>query len=335
MRHIAKLRVQLRLGQIPYIDAVNRHAALRDVIKAGGQVQQSGLAAASGTDNGGGFTGVGGEADMLQRVLVRTGITEADIVEFHHAALAVRGQSLGGIGVTDGGGCGDDLMDAVGSDACAGQHDGDHRQHQEGHNDLHGVGDKGNHFAYLHSSQIHRLAAKPDDQQAGAVHNQGHKGHHGNHGAVGEQLGFHQIGVRFVKALFLKSLAAEGADGHNAGQDLAADKVQPVNKSLHQLKLGQCHAHQESNQQQQGSHCHKDDPFKTGVALGNVQDTADAQNGSVGDHTQQDNADKLYLLNVVGGAGNQRCCGEFFDFGVGIANHGAKHVAPQITTDGS
>ena len=200
---------------------------------------------------------------------------------------------------------------------------------------MHGVGDKGNHFAYLHSTQIHRLAAKPDDQQAGAVHNQGHKGHHGNHGAVGEQLGFHQIGVRFVKALLLKGLAAEGADGHNAGQDLAADKVQPVNKSLHQLKLGQCHAHQESNQQQQGSHCHKDDPFQTGVALGNVQDTADAQNGSVGDHTQQDNADKLYLLNVVGGAGNQRCCGEFFNFGVGIANHGAKHVAPQITTDGS
>ena len=167
-------------------------------------------------------------------------------------------------------------MDAVGGDTCAGQHDGDHRQHQKGHNDLHGVGDKGNHLAHLHRTQIHRLAAKPDDQQAGAVHDQGHKGHHGNHGTVGEQLGFHQIGVCLVKALFLKSLATEGADGHNAGQNLAADKVQTVNKGLHLLELGHCHAHQKGNQQQQGSHRHKDDPLQTGAALGNMQDAADA-----------------------------------------------------------
>ena len=64
------------------------------------------------------------------------------------------------------------------------------------------------------------------------------KGHHGDHRAVGEKLGAHQVGVGTVEPLFLKGLAAEGADRHNAGQNLAADKVQPIYKVCICLNLG-------------------------------------------------------------------------------------------------
>ncbi len=144
-----------------------------------------------------------------------------------------------------------DLVDTVSGHASAGQHNGHHREHQEGHDNLHRVGDEGNHLADLHRAKVHRFAAEPDNQQAGAVHNQGHKRHHGNHCAVGEELGFHQIGIGLVEALFLKALTAEGADGHNAGQDFAADQVQAVNQRLHLLELRQGHVHQEDNQHQQ------------------------------------------------------------------------------------
>ena len=147
--------------------------------------------------------------------------------------MLLRGLCSSFVRVVDGGPGADHLVDALRSHTGAGQHDGHHGQHQEGHDDLHGVGDECNHLAHLHISGIHGLAAEPDDEQAGAVHDEGHKGHHGHHGAVGEQLGAHQLPAGGIKALFLKGFAAECTHRHHAGQDLAADEVQLVHQGLH------------------------------------------------------------------------------------------------------
>ena len=330
LRHIAHQVVQRGLGHIAHVHAVDTDRTAGGIIKARDQVEQRRFAAAGGADDGRGLAGPGGKGNVLQCVAVGTGIAEADILELHFAIPVFSFQRRfcgGGIGVVDGGRRLDDLVDTVGCHTGTGQHDGYHRQHQEGHDDLHCVGDESNHLAHLHVAQVHGLTAEPDDEQASAVHDESHKRHHGSHGAVGKQLGAHQIAVGFIKTGFLKLFAAEGANGHDAGQDLAADKVQPVDQRLHLLEFRHSHVHQDGDKHQQRSHRHKDDPGKTGIARCHVQNAANAQNRRIGHHAQQDHTDELHLLDVVRGAGNQRSSGKFFDFGVGVADDGPEHVA--------
>ena len=248
--------------------------------------------------------------------------------------MLLRGLCSSFVRVVDGGFGADHLVDALRSHTGAGQHDGHHGQHQEGHDDLHGVGDKGNHFAHLHSAGIHGLAAEPDDEQAGAVHDQGHKGHHSHHSAVGEQLGAHQLPVGLVKALLLKLFAAEGAHRHDAGQNFAADQIQPVHQLLHHLEFGHGNAHQEEQQQQKQCHVQHHDPGKAAAAAYNVQHAANAQNGRVGHHAQQDDADELHLLDIVGGAGDERGGGKILDLRIGKADNAGEGLPAQVAADG-
>ena len=66
-----------------------------------------------------------------------------------------------------------------------------------------------------------------------------------------------------------------------------------------------------------------------------MQNTANAQNGRVGHHAQQNNADELHLLDIVGGAGNQGRGGEFLNLGIGVADYRAEHLAAQIAANRS
>ena len=329
--------MQLCLGHLAHVDAVYGHAAAGHVVEAGDQVEQGGLAAAGGADDGSGLAGLCGKADVLQCVAVGTGEAEAHVVELHHALpvlVFLCGLGVGFVRVVDGGLGADDLVDAVCGHTGTGQHDGHHGQHQEGHDDLHGVGDEGNHLAHLHGAVVHGLAAEPDDEQAGAVHDQGHKGHHGHHGAVGEQLGAHQVLVGLVEALFLKLFAAEGTHRHDAGQDLAADEVQPVHQRLHDLELGHGHVHQEEDEQQQQSHVQYHDPGQARAAAHHMEHTADAQNGRIGHHAQQHDADELHLLDVVGGAGDEGRGGEVLDLRMGEVDDAGEGLAAQVAADG-
>ena len=329
--------MELLLRHLLHIDAVDGHAAASDIIKAGDEVEQAGFAAAGGADDGCGLAGVCGKADVLQRVAVGTGEAEADILEPDHAipVLLFKGGLCGGsVGIMDGSLGAADLVDTVSGHTGTGKHHGHHGQHQERHDDLHGVGNECDHLAHLHISGIHGLAAEPDDEQAGAVHDKGHKGHHGDHGAVGEQLGAHQVLVGLVEALFLKLFAAEGTHRHDAGQDLAADEVQPVHQRLHDLELGHGHVHQEEDEQQQQSHVQHHDPGKARAAADDVQHTADAQNGRIGHHAQQHDADKLHLLDVVGGAGDEGRGGEVLDLRMGEVDDAGEGLAAQVAADG-
>ena len=336
LRHIAHQVMQGSLRHLAHVNAVNADGAAGDIVKARDEVEQRRFAAAGRADDGRRLAGLGRKADVLQRVTVGTGVAEADILELDFAVpvFSFHRRFCGSsVGVVDGGRGADDLVDTVRRHTSARQHDRHHRQHQERHDDLHRVGDEGDHLADLHRAQVHGLAAEPDDQQAGAVHDQCHKRHHGGHCAVGEQLGAHQVTVGFVKACFLEFFAAERANRHNAGQDFAADKVQPVNQRLHQFKLGHGKVHQNRDEHQQRRNRGKDDPFQPGIARCHVQNAANAQNGRVRYHAQQDHADELHLLDVVGGAGYQRRGGKPFDFGVGVAHDGGEHLTAQVAAD--
>ena len=41
------------------------------------------------------------------------------------------------------------------------------------------------------------------------------------------------------------------------------------------------------------------------------------------------------MLDIVGGAGYQRCCGKLFDLRVGVVHDGGEHLAAQIAANGS
>ena len=133
---------------------------------------------------------------------------------------------------------------------------------------------------------------------------------------VGIKLGVHQIAVGLVKALFLVLFAAEGADRHDAGQNLTRDKVEAVHKGLHDFELGHGKCHQHGNKQQEQDDRHRDNPGQARAGLGHMENTAHAENRCVGDHAQQNNADHLYLLDIVGCAGDERCSGELVGLGV-------------------
>ena len=151
---------------------------------------------------------------------------------------------------------------------------------------------------------------------------------------VGEQLGAHQVFVGLVEALLLKLFTAEGTHRHDAGQNLAADEVQPVHQLLHDLELGHGHTHQEEDEQQQNGHIQHDDPGKAGAAVQHMQHAANAQNGRIGHHAQQHDADELHLLDVVGGAGDERCGGKILDLCIGEPDDAGKGLTAQVTANG-
>ena len=301
-------------------------------------MQQTGFAAACGADNGRGLAGFGDKINIVQGVLAGAGVGKVDMMECDFAVPVVLIE-VSGDGfrhrVMDGRLGGQHFVNAVRGNAGTGQHHGNHRQHQEGHHDLHRVGDKGDHAAHLHGAGINLFAAEPDDQQGSAVHNQGHKGHHGGHYPVGEQLGAHQVGVGGVKACFLVLFAAECADGHNAGQNLAGYQVQPVHQLLHDPELGHGKLHQYRNQRQQQSDGQHNDPGQAGTRLRHMDDAANAKDGGIRHHAQQDYAGHLDLLYIVGGAGDKGCGGKLVRFRGRKADHPAEHTAAQIPRNGS
>lgn len=83
--HIADGLPPGRLAELPGIHAPQCHPAALRVIKSLQQTENSALASAAGTDQGGGLTGRQGKADVLEdRVYI---ITEGNILKFQVANL--------------------------------------------------------------------------------------------------------------------------------------------------------------------------------------------------------------------------------------------------------
>ena len=66
-----------------------------------------------------------------------------------------------------------------------------------------------------------------------------------------------------------------------------------------------------------------------------MQHAANAQNGRVGYHAQQDDADELHLLDIVGGAGDKGSSGEILNLRVGETDNAGESLPAQVAADGS
>ena len=197
---------------------------------------------------------------------------------------------------------------------CPGDDDRHQSDHQEGHNDLHGVLDKCHHIAHLQGAAVHGVRTCVNDQYGDAVHDQHHHRHHKGHAAVDEKVGPGQVQIGFLEALLFMLFCGEGTGDHYAGELLPGHQVQLVDQRLEHGKARHRYGEQDENQEQQKYYCEYDDPAHGAVGAEHLQNAADAQDRSVQDHTQTHHQHDLYLLDVVGAAGDQRGSGEFMEF---------------------
>ena len=106
------------------------------------QIEDGRFAASRTSDDRCGFSRLGGKRDAVKRILRSVGITEGYIFKrdssrriFQLGVAHVFNILYMYFGIKD-------FVDSGSRHAGAGQHDGDHRQHEEGHDDQHRVGDE-------------------------------------------------------------------------------------------------------------------------------------------------------------------------------------------------
>ena len=325
--------MQLLLGNLPDIHAVYGDPSLCHVVEPGNQVDQRGFSAAGAADDRCGLARFRCEADVFQRILIRAFIPEGNVLKTKLTLRIFQLLIPDGGRVMDGQGRIQHLLNPVCRNACTGQHDGDHGDHQEGHDDLHGIGDEGDHVAHLHGSGIDPVSAEPDDHHSDTVHDQHHGRHHDIHDPVGEQLGFHQVLIGRIKPVFLVFFPVEGTDDGKPGQDFPRHQVQAVHQRLHLLKFGHCYSEKRHHQHKNRHHSHNDDPAEPGPGSRHSDDAANADDRRIEHHTKQHDLHHLYLLNVVGASGDQGRDGEFVQLIVGEREHPGEHLSSQLHTD--
>ncbi len=229
--------------------------------------------------------------------------------------------------------CVQHLVDAVCRDTCTRQHDRHHGHHHKRHDNHHGIVDKCHHIADLQLTGVDPLAAKPDNHHGDAVHCQHHQRHHECHDAVGKQLRAHQRIICLRKALFLMLFPAERANRHDAGENLAADQIHPVDERLHHAEFRHGERNQRAEHRQDDGNRDKNNPAHTRVRIDDLENTADRTDRGEQHHAQQDHNHHLHLLNVVGAPCDEGCRRKPVHLRAGKRQYALKHAAAQIASD--
>ena len=163
--------------------------------------------------------------------------------------------------VVDGRFGGEHFVDTFAGHRCTRQHNAHHGQHQEAHDDHHGIGDEGGHFADAQRTGVDAVGSRPHDQHRNTVHQQHHTRQHEAHAPVGKQHVTGQVAVGAFKALLLDLFAAKGADDRQTGQNFTRDQVDVVDQNLHFLELGHGDLHQHADEREQQRHGQHNDPL--------------------------------------------------------------------------
>ena len=337
LRNVAQLAAQRAQRQVANIDAVDGNGAFRYIGETLHELDHRRLARTGRADDGRGLTGLRGEVDVLEHAILRAGILEAHIVEGDFGAARARGELV--VAARFRRRVGNrafrlqHLVDALGGHIGAWQHDGKHANHEEAHDDDHGIGDERDKVARLQRARINRVAAEPNNGDGHQVHNEHHERHHERHNAVREQLRFHETQIRFVETLFFVRFAAERAHHGNARENLTRHEVHAVDELLHDFELRHRHFHEEQHHHGNGEHGGHDDPAHREVRAGDHDNAADGQNGSVQNHAQHHDRHHLHLLHVIGAARDERGGREVLDFSVRERQHTLEQAASQAGAD--
>ena len=220
------------------------------------------------------------------------------------------------------------LLDSFRSHSGTGKHNGNHGDHQEGHDNLHGIGDKRHHVAYLKVPRIDSLSSEPYDHDGNTVHNQHHHRHHKGHDTVGEQLGFHQILICGFKTVFLEFFPAESTDDGDSGKDFPGHQIQTVHQGLHFLEFGHSHLHQHKHHDGNSRYRYPDNPAQAGFSAHYLDNTAYPDDRGIQHHTQQHNLHHLYLLDIVGASRDQRSNRKLIQLVIGKGHNLGKNLSP-------
>ena len=229
--------------------------------------------------------------------------------------------------------CVQHFHNAVCGYACARQHNRNHRQHQEAHDNDHGIRDKRCQVTDLHGARVDVVSADPNNQNRNAVHDKHHNRHHKGHRTVGKQLGLKQILIRLIKALFLVLFPTECANRHNAGQHFTGDQIQAVYQLLHDFKFRHRDAGQRADARHHDNNGENNCPAHAGAGLDYHDNAADCDNRRVQHHAQQHDRNHLNLLNIIGRTRNQRRCRKFFHLCIGKLHDLLVNGSAQIASD--
>src|SRR5664280_3436145 len=308
-----------RRVQLPDVAAVDEHAAAGGVEQPGDKVQQGGLAASGAADYCDGLAGPGDEVNAPQHGLLGAGVAELDVAQFNVTAAGApahraRRRHHAGAGV-------EHLLDPLGGDLGA-RHQHEHEGgHQHRHQDLHQVAQEGRQGADLHAAAVDPVPAEPQHRDAGDVHHQHYRWEHQRHQPADAERDVQQLGVGRGEPVLLAAVPHEGPDDADAGDLLAQHAVDPVDPGLHQAEQwphpGDDRGHDDGQ--------HRNDDEQEGrqrhVLIERHQDTADGHDGRRHDHGERHQDQHLDLLDVVGGARDQRRRAEAADLAGGETQH--------------
>ena len=160
LRHQPDPRPQGIGVEVTHVDAVHQHLAAADVVQAGDQVHQGGLARSRRPDDRGGAARGQGERQVRQHRILRTRVGEGDVAELDDARQLLRGDRVGG-GSHRGFGV-EHLQDAVRRHRGARRQEQQHRRHHHRDEDLDQVIQEGGHLADLNVAGVDAEGAEPD-----------------------------------------------------------------------------------------------------------------------------------------------------------------------------
>ena len=286
------------------VDAVHGDRARGDVEQPADQRDERRLARTRRPHHGIGGAWPGGERNALQHGPIRAGIAERRTRDLEHPQ---HGVGLGGLRRADD--CrrrGQHLGDAFGAHRGARQHHQQDRGHQHGHQDLHEVGQERDQRPDLHLAGVDAQAAEPDERHAGHVDHQGGDRQQQRLQSADRQCGVGQRAVGLAEAGPLERLPGERPDDANARELFAQHAIDAVDEALHGAVDRQQSGHDPVVGQPQHRHADHQQPGQPGILVQRHRDAPDAHDGRGDQHRARHLQQHLNLLDVVGGAGQQR-----------------------------
>ena len=164
------------LRHISNVNSVDKDFALGDVIETWDQINQGGFSAARAADDRRGLAGLSCKRDVFQHVILSTRITERYVSEFDKSFLTAV-EFLRFLRVDDDRFGFQHFADSHGGNASPRYHDKYYRNHQEGHDNQHGILHKSQHVTDLHGTGINLVRADPNDENHYGIQEEHHYRH--------------------------------------------------------------------------------------------------------------------------------------------------------------
>jgi len=175
---------------------------------------------------------------------------------------------------------------------------------------------EGNQVADLHAGLRYDARPDPDDEDLASHHDQVHSGKYEGYRSSNIEHIARQILVGDVKPFFFKMLFIESSDNHDTRKVFAHDKVESVNKGLDAFKAWDDNRKEGNDDYHQNPDDQCDCPPHTRAFFEGAHDSQAANKRSLEAHAYQHKDCHPNLVNIIGGAGDERSRGKTFKLSV-------------------